>query len=446
MRRLLLISPLSSSSLFGKDFPFRLPCLSLLRIAALTPPEWETVIVDEKTGPIDFTQHADAVGITSMTCTVNRAYEIADRFRERGIPVIMGGMHASSLPNEALSHADSVVVGEAEGIWPTVIRDIEQRDLKPIYHVHLPHLDRVPESNWELYREKGYLPVHFVETTRGCPLDCEFCAVTNFFGGKFRNRPLKAVLTELKNLRPFEGFVMKNVVFFVDDNIVSNRTYTKRLLTELADLNVQWLSHASINLAEDPEILRLCRTSGCLGVLIGLETLSPETMLSIGKKSRLRMEYLDAIARIHDHGIGVDGSFVFGFDTDDEGVFDRTLDFITRSQIEVPHFSILTPYPGTRLYHRLGRENRILSRDWSLYDTSHVVIQPKKLSVDRLQEGYLNTFREAFAKTCMSARLTGTKASRHFFVPMNFGFRDAVNHLCLQHEASQPRNCLVNAV
>ena len=413
-KRLLLISPLAPRTLFGADFSFRLPCLSLLRVAALTPADWETKVLDEKVAAVDLEQEADVVGITAMTCTVTRAYEIADRFRARGIPVIMGGMHASSLPEEALGHADSVVVGEAEGLWPKVLQDLENGQLQPIYRHQqaAPGLDRLPPINWDLYRGKGYLPVHFVETTRGCPFDCEFCAVTTFFGGGYRNRPLEEVIDELEKLQPFEGFVMKNMVFFVDDNIVSNRSYARALLTRLAEMGIQWLGHASVNLASDPEILRLCQRSGCLGVLIGFETLSPETMLSIGKKSRLRIEYLDAIQKIHDHGIGVDGSFVFGFDTDDEGVFERTLDFVTRAKIEVPYFSILTPYPGTRLYHRLNGEQRILTRDWSLYDTSHVVIEPKQLTPEQLQEGYLTTFREAFSKTCMAARLNHTTSCR----------------------------------
>jgi radical SAM superfamily enzyme YgiQ (UPF0313 family) len=156
-------------------------------------------------------------------------------------------------------------------------------------------------------------------------------------------------------------------------------------------------------------------------------------MKSIGKKSRLRMEYSDAIQKIHDHGIGIDGSFVFGFDTDDEGVFDRTLDFVTRTKIEVPYFSILTPYPGTRVHDRLAAENRILHRDWSRYDTSHVVFQPKQLTPDQLQEGYLRTFRAAYSQTCMPERLRGTQSCRHFFVPMNFGFRDGIEHLWRTH-------------
>jgi radical SAM superfamily enzyme YgiQ (UPF0313 family) len=431
VKRLLLIAPLAPTSLFGADFHFRLPCLGLLKVAALTPPGWEVVILDEATQAIDFEQPTDLVGITTMTCTAQRAYAIADRFRLRHVPVVMGGMHPSSLPDEALSHADSVVVGEAEGLWPRVLADVETGELRSVYRHENgpPSLQQLPRTNWELYGGKGCLPVHFVETTRGCPLDCEFCAVTTFFGGTYRNRPLDDVLAELQGLRPFEGFVMKNLVFFVDDNIVSNRAYARALLERLADRGIQWLSHASVNLASDPEILRLCQRSGCQGVLIGFETLSPETMRSIGKKSRLRMQYLDAIQKMHDHGIGIDGSFVFGFDTDDEGVFERTLDFVTRARIEIPYFSILTPYPGTRLYERLQREQRILHRDWSLYDTSHVVIRPRRLTVDQLQAGYLQVFREAYSQRCIAARMRTTTANRPLFVPMNFGFRDGVEAL-----------------
>jgi radical SAM superfamily enzyme YgiQ (UPF0313 family) len=446
MNKLLLVSPLAPTSLFGTDFHFRLPCLSLLKVAALTPPEWEVTVIDEKVEAVDFHQEADLVGITAMTCSVNRGYEIADRFRARGIPVVMGGMHASSLPEEARRHADSVLVGEAEGLWPEVLRDAVAGTLRPIYR-HTdgpPRLDHLPRANRDLYRNKGYLPVHFVETTRGCPFDCEFCAVTTFFGGKHRNRPLEEVRAELESLRPFEGFVMQNVLFFVDDNIVSHRAYARAFLTRIAGLGLQWLGHASVNLADDPEMLRLCQRSGCLGVLIGFETLSPETMRSIGRKSRLRMEYLDAIQKIHDHGIAIDGSFVFGFDTDDEGVFDRTLEFVTRAKIEIPYFSILTPYPATRLHARLEGQGRILHRDWSLYDTSHVVFQPRRLSVEQLQRGYLRVFREAYSKPCMAERLRGTTCCRPLFVPMNFGFRDGVESLCrdFTHRRNEARDLL----
>jgi radical SAM superfamily enzyme YgiQ (UPF0313 family) len=437
MKRLLLISPLAPRSLLGAAFYYRIPCLSLLRVAALTPPGWEVVVRDEKVERIDYEQEADLVGITAMTCSANRGYAIADRFRQRGIPVIMGGIHVSNQPHEALLHCDSVLIGEAEELWPRLVRDAETGRLSPIYrHTNgLPSLDALPQTDWSLYRDKGYLPVHFVETTRGCPLDCEFCSVTTFFGGRYRSRPVDAVLAELGSLPPFEGFVMKNVVFFVDDNIVGNRAYARAFLTRIAGLGLRWVGHASVNLADDPELLKLCQRSGCMGVLIGFETLSTETMRSIGRKSRLRMDYLDAIQKIHDHGIGIDGSFVFGFDTDDAGVFDRTVDFVTRARIEVPYYSVLTPYPGTRLHARLSEEGRILSQDWSLYDTSHVVIQPRNLSPDQLQEGYLRAFSESYARPCMTERLKETTSCRQFFVPMNFGFRDGIENVCRHHTA-----------
>jgi radical SAM superfamily enzyme YgiQ (UPF0313 family) len=431
MKRLLLISPLAPRSLLGADFYYRLPCLSLLRVAALTPPGWEVVLLDERVERVDVEQEADLVGITAMTCSVNRGYALADQFRQRGVPVVMGGIHVSSRPEEALAHCDSVVVGEAEQLWPQVVREAGARCLQRIYRHqhHLPSLENLPRPDWDRYRGKGYLPVHFVETTRGCPLDCEFCAVTAFFGGRYRNRPLDEVLAELRGLRPFEGFVMKNVVFFVDDNIVSNRAYARSLLTRIADLGLRWLGHASVNLAWDDELLELCRRSGCMGLLIGFETLSPETMESIGRKSRLGMDYLEAIQRIHDHGIGIDGSFVFGFDTDDEGVFERTLEFVTRAKIEVPYFSVLTPYPGTRLHERMRREGRILTDDWSWYDTSHVVIRPQRLTPDQLEAGYRAVFREAYSKPCMTARLQATTSCRQLFVPMNFAFRDSLTRI-----------------
>jgi radical SAM superfamily enzyme YgiQ (UPF0313 family) len=430
VKRLLLISPLAPTSLLGADFYFRLPCLSLLKVAALTPPGWEVIIRDEKVEPIDFDQPADLVGITAMTCTVKRAYEIADRFRKRGCKVVMGGMHPSSLPQEALTHCDSVLVAEAEGLWPQMVRDFEQGQLARLYrHTDgAPTLDALPVADWNLYADKRYLPVHFVETTRGCPLDCEFCAVTTFFGGHYRNRPLNDVMRELHQLKPFDGrFILKNVVFFVDDNIISNRAYAREFLTRIADLKLRWLGHASVNIASDPEMLKLCKRSGCMGVLIGFETLSEETMQSIGRKSRLHVEYRDAIRKIHDHGIGVDASFVFGFDTDDQDVFDRTVEFVKDTKIEVPYFSILTPYPGTRLYDRLEREQRILHRDWSLYDTSHVVFRPTRLTVDQLQEGYVRAFKEVYSVSGLLRRLWGTTAYKNFFYPMNLGFRQSVN-------------------
>ena len=438
MKRLLLVAPLSKNSLMGGSFFFRMPCLGLLKVAALTPPDWEVTIIDEKVEPLPPDLEADLVGITTMTTTVERGYEIADLYRRRGAKVAMGGMHVSCLPDEALQHCDSVVVGEAEELWPQLLADFDRQSVQPVYRHHdeYPTLQALPRPNWEIYRQKPYLPVHFVETTRGCPIDCEFCAVTTAFGGRYRSRPQDEVLAELRALRPFEGFfTLKNCVFFVDDNIISNRAYAREFLSRIADLNLKWFGQASMNIANDPRILELCRKSGCVGLFLGFETLSSEALASIGKGVNHPEQYLDVVQKIHDHGIGIDGSFVFGLDSDDEGVLERTVNFVRKAKLEVAYYSILTPYPGTRLQRRLVTEGRVLSERWSLYDGSHVVYRPKTFTPEALLSGYHQAFKETFSLGSVFDRLWGTTAWKSFFYPMNFGFRQSVRRLV--HNAAQ---------
>jgi radical SAM superfamily enzyme YgiQ (UPF0313 family) len=431
-KRLLLISPVATTGLVAKDFNFRLPVLGLLRVAALTPPGWDVTIQDEKTEPLDLEQGADLVGIAAMTPTAPRAYQIADHFRRRGIKVVMGGMHVSALPEEALAHCDSVVMGEAEQLWPRLVADFEQQSLQRTYQHEdgFPSLEGLPRPDWNLYRASRYLPVHFVETTRGCPLDCEFCAVTTAFGGKYRNRPVEEVVAELRSLRPFDGrFTLKNCVFFVDDNIISNRAYARELLPRLAEFKLKWFGQASMNIAKDEELLRLCQRSGCVGLFIGFESLSAANLQAVGKRTNHPEEYLDVVQRIHDHGIGIDASFVLGLDADDESVFDRTLEFVQRAKVEIAYYSILTPYPGTRLHERLTQEDRILTRDWSLYDTSHVVYKPRLLTADQLLAGYYRALKQTFSLGTILRRLWGTTAYKPFFYPMNLGFHGSANAL-----------------
>lgn len=435
MKKLLLISPLASKSLLGGDFYFRLPTLGLLKVAALTPPDWELKIADEKVEPLDLKESADLVGITAMTPAVNRAYEIADSFRQRGIKVVMGGMHVSKLPDEALKRCDSVIIGEAEGIWQTVLDDFKKGVLKQIYrHMAYPPLANLPMPNWDIYREKRYLPVHFVETTRGCPHNCEFCSVTNSFGGKFRNRPIDEVEKEIQNLKPFEGrFILKNVVFFVDDNIISNKTYAKEFLKRIIPYNLKWLGQTSVNIVKDDEILDLCRKSGCMGLLIGFESLSNDNLSRMGKGFNKPDNYFDVIKKVHDYGIGINGSFIFGFDNDDEGVFERTVEFTIKAKLEMGYFSILTPYPGTGLYDKLNSEGRIIDSNWSRYNTNNVVFKPKCMSPEKLLDGYYDALKYFHSFPSIYKRLWGTTSKWNFFLPMNLGFRQTIKKT-IKHE------------
>jgi radical SAM superfamily enzyme YgiQ (UPF0313 family) len=437
---LLLVSPLTSKSLLGADFYFRMPTLGLLRVAAATPSDWKVAILDDKVEPIDFSRPADLVGITGMTPAINRAYEIADAFRARGVWVVMGGIHVSMMPEEALAHCDTVVIGEAEGLWPRLLSDFRQGRTQRLYrHDAFPELARLGGPDWSLYAGKGYLPFHCVETSRGCPHGCDFCSVTNYFGGYYRTRPPQEVEEEIRGLRPFEGrFMLKNVVFFVDDNIAGRRTHARELLTRIIPYRLKWLGQASTTVARDDALLDLCRKSGCMGLLIGFETLSKEKLKAVGKGFNSPENYLDVIHKIHEYGIGVSGAFVFGLDGDDVGVFDRTYEFVQKAKLESPYFSILTPYPGTRLYQKLAREGRIIDHDWSNYNTNTVVYRPLGMTAQQLFDGYFRLQNAVHTVPAIVQRFWGTTSKANFWLPMNYGFRRSIKKLTARARELRP--------
>ena len=438
--KLLLISPLTGKSLLGADFYFRMPTLGLLRVAGATPPDWSVTILDEKVEPIDFSRPVDLVGITGMTPAINRAYEIADAFRARGVPVVMGGIHVSMLPDEALAHADAVIIGEAEDLWPRLLSDFRQGVLQRSYrHEAFPSLSRLGSPRWPLYDGKGYLPFHCVETSRGCPHGCDFCSVTNYFGGCYRTRPPEEVEEEIRGLRPFAGrFTLKNVVFFVDDNIAGKRAHARELLTRLIPYQLKWVGQASTTIARDDELLDLCRKSGCMGLLIGFETLSKEKLLAVRKGFNSPEGYMDAIHKLHDYGIGVSGAFVFGLDGDDPGVFDRTYEFVQQAKLESPYFSILTPYPGTRLHGKLVGEGRIIDSDWSNYNTNNVVYQPQGMTAPQLFDGYYGLQMAVHTVPAIVQRFWGTTSKANFWLPMNYGFRRSIKKLTARAREFRP--------
>lgn len=429
--RLLLVSPLTTRSLLGADFYFRMPTLGLLKVAAATPPGWRVEIVDEKVEPVDLSRSADLVGITGMTPAIDRAYEIADAFRARGKTVVMGGIHVSMMPEEALAHCDAVLIGEAEGLWPRLLSDFSDGHLGRIYrHDAFPPLSGLAPPDWSLYDGKGYLPFHCVETSRGCPHGCDFCSVTNYFGGHYRTRPPEEVDEEVGRLRPFEGrFVLKNVVFFVDDNIAGDRRHARETLARMIRHRLKWVGQASTAIARDDELLDLCRRSGCMGLLVGFETLSKEKLRGVRKGFNSPDRYMDVIHKIHDYGIGVSGAFVFGLDGDDEGVFDRTYDFVQKAKLESPYFSILTPYPGTRLFGKLAREGRITDRDWSNYNTNTVVYRPEGMTAEQLFDGYFRLQNAVHTVPAILQRFWGSTSKKNFWMPMNYGFRRSIRKL-----------------
>lgn len=364
-----------------KGKAFRLPQLSLGLIGALTPKNIPVRYIDENMEEINFDDAPDLVGITAMTSTAPRAYKIAREFRKRGAKVIMGGIHPSVLPDEALRYCDSVVIGEVEPVWQQVIKDFQNKELKPRYQAkELPDVANIPLPNRRLYKGKGYLITSLLQITRGCPFDCTFCSANLFSGRVFRTRPVDSVIAEIEQTHT-------KFIGFLDDNIVGNRSYAKELFRALIPLKITWLAQASLTMADDDELLSLMAKSGCKGVFIGLESVTTEGLAEVNKRYQKAAQMSEKIKKIHDHGILIEGSFIVGLDTDDQSVFERTLAFAKDNKLEVASWGILTPYPGTPLQKRLIQENRIISYDWRLYTCGRTVFKPKNMTVDQLQEG-----------------------------------------------------------
>jgi radical SAM superfamily enzyme YgiQ (UPF0313 family) len=435
--RVLLVSPVDQAVL-GEDFYFKFPHLSLPTLAAYTPEGVEVEIVDEKFQPLPDGDGFDLVGISAMTPLAPKAYRIADRYRGKGIPVVLGGYHPTVLPDEAAEHADSVCVGEAENVWPAIVSDAMAGRLKERYRAEqFPCLENLPLPRRDLVRVPrsrrfGHINVYFVQTTRGCPHRCSFCAVTSVLGGKLRHRPVAEIEAELASLgiRRMEKGQKRdrfhNIIFFTDDNIVGHRSYSRELLKMVATFNLKWVGQASTNVADHEEILELLRESGCMGLAVGFETLSQKNIRDVGKGVNRTPEYLDRVRKIHRYGIGLAGNFIFGFDHDDPSTFSEVVDFVDRARLEGFYYSLLTPYPGTPFYEQMEAEGRIVERDWSRYDTDHVVYRPRMMDADTLMKGYRWAWRRSLTWPSILRRLAGSRNQLIFFGPMNYGMRQTI--------------------
>jgi radical SAM superfamily enzyme YgiQ (UPF0313 family)/anti-anti-sigma regulatory factor len=383
--RILLVSPEYPDSRlqFTKKEvrAFWFPRLSCVTIAALTPPEHEVVFIDEAVDHLPLQQPFDVVGISVMTARAHRAYDIADHSRGRGAKVVLGGMHPTALPDEGLGHADAVVIGEAEDLWAPLLDDVTRGALKQVYKAdQFPAMEKIPIPRRDLFQPGAYMTTNCVQATRGCPYGCDFCTVTEFFGGKFRLRPIDKIVQEVENLPG-------KFVVFVDDNITGHRKYAKELFKALAPLGKKWGSQTTLNMADDTELLELAAQSGCSSMFVGLETINEGNLKSVNKYFNKVGKYREQFQKFHDHGIMMNTGMIFGFDGDHEGVFEKTVDFLERNQIELAQFSVLTPLPGTRQLERMHAEGRLTTMDWRHYDGVHCVFRPKQMTPDVLESG-----------------------------------------------------------
>lgn len=397
MKKILLINPAFKGSLHSNIKVLAIPPLNLTMIARYTPEQYEVEIVDEGVEDVDFDAKADLVGITCMTPLAPRAYELAAHFRKRGIPVVMGGIHASYMPDEALRYVDTVVMGEAETIWPQLLEDFAQGRMQKKYQVcEQPDIENLLPPRRGLLRGKYF--VETVQTGRGCPINCNFCSVTAFNGPRYRLRNIDSVIEEIKSIK-------SKRIFIVDDNIVgSGNKYIKRaqeLFTRLKECDKEWGAQTCLNIVEHDELLRTARDSGCRALLIGFESIDADSLTAMHKPVNLRpntKNFSDAIKKIHDHGIAIVGCFIFGADTQDKDVFRRTVDFALANDIDAIQMTLETPLPGTAFYKQMVEENRLLltnfPNDWRHYNIFEPVFHMKSFTPREAYEGLLNAYSE----------------------------------------------------
>jgi radical SAM superfamily enzyme YgiQ (UPF0313 family) len=384
--KIMLIAPASGKwkkigkSRFFNGKTFRFSLLSLLSVAAETPPDIEIKIVDEQVDDISWEEDADLVGITCMTALANRAYEISFEFRKRGIPVVLGGTHPSFCPEETLEHADAVVVGDAEVIWKKVIEDLRQGRLKGIYKNEFPvELKGLNPPPRELLKSDNYGTVQAAQATRGCNNGCDFCSVAAFHKQTQRQRPVSEVYDEI-------SAISEKFFIFVDDNLTADRDYAKELFKALIPLKKKWITQSTLSIAEDEDLVRLAAKAGCIGLFVGLETFKKENLDSVNKNFNKVEQYREAIKLLHSCGIGVEAGIVFGFDNDTPDVFKNTLTTLDKLEVDVIQVSIFTPLPGT--YRFKTMKNRIYDYDWSNYDFHNVVFSPEKMKANELKAGH----------------------------------------------------------
>ncbi len=409
------------------------PSLSLLTLAALTPSQHTVCIADENSKPLRMHPVTDLVGITVTVDTAYRAYDIADAYRQLGIPVILGGIHASACPDEAEQHADSVCIGEAEPVWIEILTDCQNKKLKKRYAASRP-VDpaTIPIPRWEAIDQSAYLYTNIICASRGCPFRCEFCYNScSYVHPGHRARPVAQVVAEIERLPTRH-------VMFIDDNFIGNPAWTKELLQAIEPLGLKWNAAVSANIGKYPELLDRMAATGCQSLFIGFETINEQALTRANKHQNRVASYEQTITAIHDRHIMINASLVFGFDTDTPETFPATLDWLVRNRIETMTAHILTPYPGTKLYQRYIKENRIIDKNWSQYNTAHVVFKPHQLTAAELYTGYLWMYDQFYSWKNIWKRLPLAPRQRMPYLLFNLGYRKfgkltsmLANHGCM---------------
>ncbi len=445
---------------FGVKLPLLgYPAMSLAMISALTPDKFNVRLVDEANEAVPYGEGCDLALIVGQTHHMPNVYAIADRLRSEGAKVILGGMHVTALSEEALQHADSVIIGEGEAVWSEILDDFAAGSLKRGYDGHEVDVDDLPPIRRDLLNKKFYHTGEIIETTRGCPVGCVFCGVQNFFGARFRVRSPEAIRQELMTLfgpRPPQTrwkqwlarhwhpdipyFVERRLLYVTDSNFISEPQHARAVLNVFKESDIRWYGHASFNLTRDEAMLDLMVESGCIGVNIGFESLSQTNIDQMHKFPNKTAQYADCIRHLHDREIGVMGTFIVGFDEDTPGVFDQIVDFATENRLETAFVLILTPMPGTKLFEQMRSQNRIFSHNWLDYDQGTVTFIPKNMTPEQLHRGMRSVWKRVYSWRGIWQRImTKPRVRAYFYLPVNLNFRKCTRLICSEKLWPTPR-------
>lgn len=447
-KTLLLINPANKSGsgfIVNKDTRYQ--PLSLGIVAALTPGDWKVKIIDENFRHFQF-YDADFVGFTAFSSTVTRAYELAKIYREKGIPTVIGGIHASMRPDEAGQYVDSVVIGEAESVWPQVIRDFEENNLQKVYKGSLTSLIQSPKPRRELFHP-GYIFAS-IQTTRGCPMNCDFCSVTAFNGSHYRYRPIQEVIEEMKE-------ISQGNIFILDDNIVGSTKKSQERAIELfkamisEGIKKEWIGQASLNVADNEDVLKYAAKSGCRMLFIGIESEQEDQLTGANKKLNVKMgvnSYDLVFKKMHKYGIAVIAGFIFGWENDTPDRIDHRVRFTRKCHADSIQSTLLTPLPGTRLFERMQREGKLVMdnfpNDWQYYGYESLVFHPELMARDEMEKYIFRSFEKVYEPGFLKRRMLKTWWRTGSFITAYWSYMSNWNYRSMAFgNIKKPKNWLM---